>query len=97
MTDLGVYNYLESLRLLSLQDNKYLRYFKGHHDRYCKEKKLQVSVCLSKEAPEITNIYVFFCIGWYVYHCVQEKIPSFQDLLIKLSYCGMQGLIKLRY
>lgn len=27
-------NYLESLRLLSLNDNKYLRYFKGHHDRY---------------------------------------------------------------
>ncbi|XP_052197748.1 protein ANTHESIS POMOTING FACTOR 1 isoform X3 [Diospyros lotus] len=24
----------ESLRLLSLHDNKYLRYFKGHHDRY---------------------------------------------------------------
>ena len=25
---------LESLRLLSLNDNKYLRYFKGHHDRF---------------------------------------------------------------
>lgn len=25
--------YPESLRLLSLHDNKYLRYFKGHHDR----------------------------------------------------------------
>lgn len=24
----------ESLRLLSLHDNKYLRYFKGHHDRF---------------------------------------------------------------
>lgn len=24
----------ESLRLLSLNDNKYLRYFKGHHDRF---------------------------------------------------------------
>ncbi|GAB4845067.1 hypothetical protein Ancab_038473 [Ancistrocladus abbreviatus] len=29
----------ESLRLLSLNDNKYLRYFKGHHDRV-------VSLCL---------------------------------------------------
>ena len=26
--------YSESLRLLSLHDNKYLRYFKGHHDRF---------------------------------------------------------------
>lgn len=25
---------LESLRLLSLNDNKYLRYFRGHHDRF---------------------------------------------------------------
>lgn len=26
--------FTESLRLLSLHDNKYLRYFRGHHDRY---------------------------------------------------------------
>lgn len=26
--------WLDSLRLLSLHDNKYLRYFKGHHDRF---------------------------------------------------------------
>lgn len=28
------YVFAESLRLLSLHDYKYLRYFKGHHDRY---------------------------------------------------------------
>lgn len=34
----------ESLRLLSLNDNKYLRYFKGHHDRV-----VSVSLCCRKE------------------------------------------------
>ncbi|XLR30939.1 hypothetical protein HN51_050835, partial [Arachis hypogaea] len=35
---------LESLRLLSLHDNKYLRYFKGHHDRV-----ILLSLCSQKE------------------------------------------------
>ncbi|XP_020248038.1 WD repeat-containing protein 82-B isoform X2 [Asparagus officinalis] len=34
----------ESLRLLSLNDNKYLRYFKGHHDRV-----VSLSLCPRKE------------------------------------------------
>ncbi|KAJ4962956.1 hypothetical protein NE237_022895 [Protea cynaroides] len=34
----------ESLRLLSLHDNKYLRYFKGHHDRV-----VSLSLCPRKE------------------------------------------------
>ncbi|KAL1327465.1 protein ANTHESIS POMOTING FACTOR 1 isoform X2 [Arachis hypogaea] len=34
----------ESLRLLSLHDNKYLRYFKGHHDRV-----VSLSLCSRKE------------------------------------------------
>ncbi|KAB5556795.1 hypothetical protein DKX38_007704 [Salix brachista] len=34
----------ESLRLLSLNDNKYLRYFKGHHDRV-----VSLSLCSRKE------------------------------------------------
>ncbi|CAL1394621.1 unnamed protein product [Linum trigynum] len=34
----------ESLRLLSLNDNKYLRYFKGHHDRV-----ISLSFCSRKE------------------------------------------------
>ncbi|KAF4383220.1 hypothetical protein F8388_009251 [Cannabis sativa] len=34
----------ESLRLLSLHDNKYLRYFKGHHDRV-----VSLSLCARKE------------------------------------------------
>ncbi|XP_019153830.1 PREDICTED: WD repeat-containing protein 82-B-like [Ipomoea nil] len=34
----------ESLRLLSLHDNKYLRYFKGHHDRVA-----SLSMCSKKE------------------------------------------------
>ncbi|VFQ93470.1 unnamed protein product [Cuscuta campestris] len=34
----------ESLRLLSLHDNKYLRYFKGHHDRV-----VSLSMCSRKE------------------------------------------------
>ncbi|GAB2271153.1 hypothetical protein Dimus_005999 [Dionaea muscipula] len=34
----------ESLRLLSLNDNKYLRYFKGHHDRV-----VSLSLCSSKK------------------------------------------------
>ncbi|XP_052197747.1 protein ANTHESIS POMOTING FACTOR 1 isoform X2 [Diospyros lotus] len=34
----------ESLRLLSLHDNKYLRYFKGHHDRV-----VSLSLCSQKE------------------------------------------------
>uniref|UniRef100_A0A1D1ZF01 WD repeat-containing protein 82-B n=1 Tax=Anthurium amnicola TaxID=1678845 RepID=A0A1D1ZF01_9ARAE len=34
----------ESLRLLSLNDNKYLRYFKGHHDRV-----VALSLCPRKE------------------------------------------------
>ncbi|KAK0590949.1 hypothetical protein LWI29_033527 [Acer saccharum] len=34
----------ESLRLLSLHDNKYLRYFKGHHDRV-----VSLSLCAGKE------------------------------------------------
>ncbi|KAG7026742.1 Protein ANTHESIS POMOTING FACTOR 1 [Cucurbita argyrosperma subsp. argyrosperma] len=34
----------ESLRLLSLNDNKYLRYFKGHHDRV-----VSLSLCARKE------------------------------------------------
>ncbi|KAH7575898.1 hypothetical protein JRO89_XS02G0248700 [Xanthoceras sorbifolium] len=34
----------ESLRLLSLHDNKYLRYFKGHHDRV-----VSLSLCSGKE------------------------------------------------
>ncbi|OVA04907.1 WD40 repeat [Macleaya cordata] len=34
----------ESLRLLSLHDNKYLRYFKGHHDRV-----VSLSFCSRKE------------------------------------------------
>ncbi|KAH9750816.1 WD REPEATS REGION domain-containing protein [Citrus sinensis] len=36
--------YSESLRLLSLHDNKYLRYFKGHHDRV-----VSLSLCSSKD------------------------------------------------
>ncbi|XP_020593892.1 protein ANTHESIS POMOTING FACTOR 1 isoform X2 [Phalaenopsis equestris] len=35
----------ESLRLLSLNDNKYLRYFKGHHDRV-----VSLSLCPRKES-----------------------------------------------
>lgn len=35
----------ESLRLLSLNDNKYLRYFKGHHDRV-----VSLSLCPGKES-----------------------------------------------
>ncbi|KAI0500153.1 protein ANTHESIS POMOTING FACTOR 1 isoform X1 [Dendrobium catenatum] len=35
----------ESLRLLSLNDNKYLRYFKGHHDRV-----VSLSLCPCKES-----------------------------------------------
>lgn len=34
----------ESLRLLSLHDNKYLRYFKGHHDRV-----VSLSICSQKD------------------------------------------------
>ncbi|KAK4416814.1 protein ANTHESIS POMOTING FACTOR 1 [Sesamum alatum] len=34
----------ESLRLLSLHDNKYLRYFKGHHDRV-----VSLSLCSRKD------------------------------------------------
>ncbi|KAK2662298.1 hypothetical protein Ddye_000872 [Dipteronia dyeriana] len=34
----------ESLRLLSLHDNKYLRYFKGHHDRV-----VSLSLCYGKD------------------------------------------------
>lgn len=34
----------ESLRLLSLNDNKYLRYFRGHHDRV-----VSLSLCARKE------------------------------------------------
>ncbi|KAK3017937.1 hypothetical protein RJ639_004026 [Escallonia herrerae] len=42
----------ESLRLLSLHDNKYLRYFKGHHDRHSSYIHLLVvslSLCSRKE------------------------------------------------
>ncbi|MCL7031767.1 hypothetical protein MKW94_001109 [Papaver nudicaule] len=43
----------ESLRLLNLNDNKYLRYFKGHHDRvvslnYCSRKELFISGSLDR-------------------------------------------------
>ncbi|KAI3855468.1 hypothetical protein MKX03_025426, partial [Papaver bracteatum] len=43
----------ESLRLLNLNDNKYLRYFKGHHDRvvslnFCSRKELFISGSLDR-------------------------------------------------
>ncbi|CAL1361159.1 unnamed protein product [Linum trigynum] len=43
----------ESLRLLSLNDNKYLRYFKGHHDRvvslsFCSRKECFISGSLDR-------------------------------------------------
>jgi len=42
--------FTESLRLLSLHDNKYLRYFKGHHDRFdyetsCFNRRVTASAC----------------------------------------------------
>lgn len=41
--------YSESLRLLSLHDNKYLRYFKGHHDR------------LVSHTTNVGIFFFFFC------------------------------------
>ncbi|XP_049357440.1 protein ANTHESIS POMOTING FACTOR 1 isoform X1 [Solanum verrucosum] len=39
----------ESLRLLSLHDNKYLRYFKGHRDRHSSKQVVSLSLCYRKE------------------------------------------------
>ncbi|KAH9750823.1 WD REPEATS REGION domain-containing protein [Citrus sinensis] len=40
--------YSESLRFLSLHDNKYLRYFKGHHDSLCSSKDCFISGSLDQ-------------------------------------------------
>lgn len=52
----------ESLRLLSLHDNKYLRYFKGHHDRFgiscC---WLVICCCLSVSISGTWALSLFIC------------------------------------
>ncbi|WOL04300.1 WD repeat-containing protein 82-B [Canna indica] len=48
----------ESLRLLSLNDNKYLRYFKGHHDRV-----VSLSLCPRKECF-ISGSLDWTCLLW---------------------------------
>lgn len=89
----------ESLRLLSLHDNKYLRYFKGHHDRHSSLPTFTYSLFTSyKNHPwaELT-FYFFNLLELSPWACVLGKITLSQALLIELCCSGTKELINVKW
>lgn len=91
----------ESLRLLSLHDNKYLRYFKGHHDRHSSFPLLDF---FHFHLHLITNnlwiridIFMFDLLGLSHLACALEKIILSLALLIELFCFGIKELRNVRW
>ncbi|KAK6924480.1 WD40 repeat [Dillenia turbinata] len=85
----------ESLRLLSSHDNKYLRYFKGHHDRYMLGLSSHVVAYQNFDNNIVLPIFIF-TLGWFHLACASGMSVSFLALLIELFYCGIKELRNVR-
>jgi hypothetical protein len=96
--------YSESLRLLSLHDNKYLRYFKGHHDRFsfshyqCRqffffilELLLALNMCVTR------GQLLFLFLGLCHSACALARNALSLVLLIELYCFGINELRSVRW
>lgn len=92
--------YPESLRLLSLHDNKYLRYFKGHHDRHS---SLTIGFCWTPFTFTKLSLKYEWRFVWLILlglcplACALVKTVLSLVLLIELFCFGIKELRNVRW
>lgn len=95
---ISVFGILEdTIRYLSLHDNKYIRYFPGHSKRWALCSCMFVRALFDVEKRLGFDILpLFLWPGWHLYACLLWMTHLFLAHWIKLSDCGIWGRLTAR-